>query len=266
MCTVRPDANAINQLREVIDARYKVEWLVDDLPGATSFIEKEANKKSYEAGFPIGEVQDGKYIVNNHFTFNILYEHNPARKEYYIIGFEVFPKSVKNEADKCDASFLTSKTAPPMEVRKDTDHITYTYSIVWTEEKKLHWFNRWDLYLTASDSQIHWYSIINSLIILLFLSAMVAIIMLRTINGEISAYAEEEMKEEGEETYGWKLLHGDVFRPPRLFGLLSALVGSGIQFILTIVSITLFAMVGILNPSYRGGLVHVSLFIYVFTG
>lgn len=86
----------------------------------------------------------------------------------------------------------------------------------------------------SSDPQIHWYSIINSMIILLFLTAMVAIIMLRTLNKDIAMYNEEDLKEEQEDTTGWKLVHGDVFRPPKLGGLLSILLGSGVQFALMI--------------------------------
>lgn len=119
---------------------------------------------------------------------------------------------------------------PMMHVPKEAASITYTYSVYWLEEKEVNWGNRWDLYLMSSDPQIHWYSIINSMIILLFLTAMVAIIMLRTLNKDIAMYNEEDMKEEQEDTTGWKLVHGDVFRPPKLGGLLSILVGSGVQF------------------------------------
>ena len=121
-----------------------------------------------------------------------------------------------------------------MQVPTEATPITYTYSVYWLEEKEVNWGNRWDLYLMSSDPQIHWYSIINSMIILLFLTAMVAIIMLRTLNKDIAMYNEEDLKEEQEDTTGWKLVHGDVFRPPKLGGLLSILVGSGVQFSLMI--------------------------------
>ena len=35
-----------------------------------------------------------------------------------------------------------------------------------------------------------------------------------------------------QEEFGWKLVHGDVFRPPRQIMLLSVLVGSGLQLLL----------------------------------
>ena len=35
-------------------------------------------------------------------------------------------------------------------------------------------------------------------------------------------------EEEAQEETGWKLVHGDVFRPPRMAGWLSVAVGTGI--------------------------------------
>lgn len=46
------------------------------------------------------------------------------------------------------------------------------------------------------------------------------------------------LKEDAQEEFGWKLVHGDVFRPPRYALFLSVFVGSGCQ-ILAMVAITL---------------------------
>jgi transmembrane 9 superfamily protein 2/4 len=50
--------------------------------------------------------------------------------------------------------------------------------------------------------------------IILFLSGMVAMIMLRTLYRDISKYNQLGTQEEAQEETGWKLVHGDVFRPP----------------------------------------------------
>ncbi|KAJ3092090.1 hypothetical protein HK102_010808 [Quaeritorhiza haematococci] len=73
---------------------------------------------------------------------------------------------------------------------------------------------------------------------------MVAIIILRTLNRDIALYNEEDLKEDPDDTTGWKLLHGDVFRPPKLG--LSAF--------------------GVLNPAYRGGTVSYAIFIFMLMG
>jgi len=57
---------------------------------------------------------------------------------------------------------------------------------------------------------------------------MVAMIMLRTPYRDISGYSQLDIEEEAQEETGWKLVHGDVFRPPvnytlRLFNRLGLL-------------------------------------------
>lgn len=56
------------------------------------------------------------------------------------------------------------------------------------------------------DDQIHWFSIINSLMIVLFLSGMVAMIMMRTLHRDISKYNQLDSAEEAQEETGWKLV------------------------------------------------------------
>ena len=68
--------------------------------------------------------------------------------------------------------------------------------------------SRCDRYLnSADDDQIHWFSIVNSLLIVLFLTGMVAMIMARTLNQDIAKYERLDGDEYAEET-GWKLVHG----------------------------------------------------------
>ena len=46
------------------------------------------------------------------------------------------------------------------------------------------------------------------------------------------------MQEEAQEEFGWKLVHGDVFRPPRKGMMLSVLLGNGLQiFVMVVVTL-----------------------------
>jgi transmembrane 9 superfamily protein 2/4 len=63
----------------------------------------------------------------------------------------------------------------------------------------LKWASRWDTYLLMNEAQIHWFSIINSLMIVLFLSGMVAMIMMRTLHRDISKYNQLETQEEAQD-------------------------------------------------------------------
>ena len=55
-------------------------------------------------------------------------------------------------------------------------------------------------------------------------------IIIRTLRRDIARYNNmEESAEEALEETGWKLVHGDVFRPPRYPRLFASIIGSGIQ-------------------------------------
>lgn len=76
-------------------------------------------------------------------------------------------------------------------------------------------------------------------------------IMVRTLRRDIAKYNTDDNMDTLEET-GWKLVHGDVFRPPKYPRLFAAVVGSGIQiFFMALITIFL-SMLGMLSPSSRG--------------
>ncbi|MGH0153289.1 UNVERIFIED_CONTAM: hypothetical protein FKN15_024445 [Acipenser sinensis] len=109
-------------------------------------------------------------------------------------------------------------------------------------------------------------SIMNSLVIVLFLSGMVAMIMLRTLHKDIARYNQMDSIEDAQEEFGWKLVHGDVFRPPRKGMLLSVFLGSGTQiFIMTFVTL-FFACLGFLSPANRGALMTCAMVLWVLLG
>lgn len=62
---------------------------------------------------------------------------------------------------------------------------------------------------------MHWFSIVNSLLIVLFLTAMIAMILIRNLHRDIMRYnrvpTDEEKAEEREET-GWKVTLYSVLR------------------------------------------------------
>ena len=89
-------------------------------------------------------------------------------------------------------------------------------------------------------------------------------IIIRTLRRDIAKYnmADEDLEESIEET-GWKLVHGDVFRPPINNKLFAAVIGSGIQ-IFSMMAITIFfAMLGMLSPASRGALLTAAIFLFL---
>lgn len=49
----------------------------------------------------------------------------------------------------------------------------------------------------------------------------------------------------GEFLCRWKLVHGDVFRPPRYLELLAALIGTGVQLALLVLAVILITIAGV---------------------
>merc|ERR1711934_113752 len=118
-----------------------------------------------------------------------------------------------------------------------------------------------------NDNQVHWFSIVNSLLIVFLLTGMVAVIMLRTLRRDVLYYnrvpTEEERAEEKEES-GWKLIHGHVFREPSVSPMLfSVLVGTGSQLFGMACFLIIFAAVGFLSPANRGSLMIAFLALFV---
>lgn len=133
------------------------------------------------------------------------------------------------------------------------------------QESDIRWASRWDTYLKMTDDQIHWFSIVNSVMIVLFLSGMVAMIMMRTLRSDIAKYNQLDQDDAAEET-GWKLVHGDVFRPPQSASLLCTYVGIGVQLFGMLMITMIFALLGFLSPANRGGLMTAMVMMFVFMG
>jgi len=87
---------------------------------------------------------------------------------------------------------------------------------------------------------------------------------MRTIRRDLSEYNKIFETDEAVDETGWKLVHGDVFRPPRFPILLSSLFGSGVQFLsLTFATLT-FSVLGLLSPANRGSLLSSVVFLFIF--
>ena len=62
----------------------------------------------------------------------------------------------------------------------EPDEVIWTYDVAW-EQSDIRWASRWDLYMYMGEDDVHWFSIINSLVVVLFLGGMVAMIMIRPV-------------------------------------------------------------------------------------
>lgn len=281
LCRVKLDAKTAKELKEKIEDEYRVNMILDNLPLVVPVRRQDQDSSPvYQLGFHVGlkggQSKDERYFIHNHLTFIVKYHRDMQTDSARIVGFEVKPFSVKHEYEgewneksrlsTCDPHSKNTvvNSNNPQEVLENKE-IIFTYDVEF-QESDVKWASRWDTYLLMSDDQIHWFSIVNSLMIVLFLSGMVAMIMLRTLYRDISKYNELETQEEAQEETGWKLVHGDVFRPPVNSDLLCVYVGTGVQFFGMVLVTMMFAVLGFLSPSNRGGLMTAMLLLFVVMG
>ncbi|GLJ04674.1 hypothetical protein SUGI_0001060 [Cryptomeria japonica] len=284
VCKKKLDSKSAKNFKEKIDDEYRVQMILDNLPVVVPRQRMDGTPAySYEHGFRVGfkasyaGSTEEKYFIHNHLNFEVKYHTDTVTDTARIVGFEVTPFSVKHEYEQpwdpenphlitCNANtkrYVLSSDAP-QEVEEGKE-VIFSYDVSF-KDSPVKWASRWDTYLLMTDDQIHWFSIINSLMIVLFLSGMVAMIMMRTLYRDISKYNQLETQDEAQEETGWKLVHGDVFRPPSHSSLLCVYVGTGVQFFgMTLVTM-IFAMLGFLSPSNRGGLMTAMVLLWVFMG
>ena len=65
--------------------------------------------------------------------------------------------------------------------------MVYTYDVHWAASD-VSWASRWDAYLKMPGGRVHWFSILNSLMVVLVMSSIVAMIMMRTIRRDLARY------------------------------------------------------------------------------
>lgn len=151
--------------------------------------------------------------------------------------------------------------------------VTFSYSVEWEASDVAH-EARMDVYGTGaflpSTLEIHWLSIINSLVLVMLLVTFLAIILLRVVKNDFTRYMRADDEEEaasgtgGEET-GWKLVHADVFRPPPSLSLFTAAVGAGVHLLLVTALLLTAAVTGAFSVVRRGAIVAACILLYLLT-
>ena len=283
LCRKKYKRSDITMFKSMIDQEYRVHWLLDNLPVAVRNDELGYVSRGYPIGFiaSVSDSQKAKHYLFNHVRIIARYnEDTEAFSGSRIVGFEVIPFSIKHEYDSetftpttilntCN-QFHPAQYNPSIfqPVELNDEEVIYTYDVKW-ERSEVPWSHRWDVYFKGNpDDEIHYFSIVNSLLIVLFLTGVVAMIMLRTLHKDISTYNEinSNIEEQGSET-GWKLVAGDVFRSPENYPMLLAVcTGSGVQ-VLAMTSTTMVcALFGLTSPANRGALLTTLLLLFVFMG
>uniref|UniRef100_A0A4W6G0L1 Transmembrane 9 superfamily member n=1 Tax=Lates calcarifer TaxID=8187 RepID=A0A4W6G0L1_LATCA len=237
----RKNSLSVDQLREAIEELYYFEFVLDDIPiwGFVGYIE--------ESGFLPHSHKVGLWT---HLDFNIEYNGNS------VIFANVSVKDVKPVPWREGAGSLT---------------VTHTYSVRWFESLCL---TPEELSVSETYSffpktlEIHWLSIINSLVLVVLLLGFVIIILMRVLKNDFARYNVEEEGgcddlDQGDN--GWKIIHTDVFRFPPYKSLLCAVLGVGAQFLTLATGIIVMALLGMFNVHRHGAINSAAIVLYALT-
>ncbi|KAK3939042.1 transmembrane 9 superfamily member 1 [Diplogelasinospora grovesii] len=278
LCEVTYQKGASFFVNQRIKSGVALNWLVDGLPAGQKIHDELTDTDFYNPGFLLGqETQHNQIMFNNHYNIFVEYhEVNGNRDQLRVVGVLVEPESKKYNGivgpDTC------RQVMEPVVLDENGEtKVQFTYSVYWLPSTTA-WATRWDKYLHVFDPKIHWFSLINSAIIVVFLVLTVMSVLVRALKKDIARYnrldqislddlsGTSALEDGVQEDSGWKLVHGDVFRTPSHPLLLSVFLGNGAQlFVMTGFTIV-FALLGFLSPSNRGSLGTIVVLLYTVLG
>ncbi|KAL9678314.1 hypothetical protein QQ045_016157 [Rhodiola kirilowii] len=300
LCTTSPlNEGQVKLLKQRSRDLYQVNMILDNLPAMR--YAKQNGVTIQWTGFPVGYTPPGSnedYIIN-HLKFRVLvHEYEGKGVEiigtgeegmgviseddkkktsgFEIVGFEVVPCSIKYDpADMSKLHMYDTFSHVPcpneldkFQIIKEQEKVSFTYEVEFVKSDTK-WPSRWDAYLKMEGARVHWFSILNSLMVIVFLAGIVFVILLRTVRRDLTRYEEldkEAQAQMNEELSGWKLVVGDVFREPSHSKLLCVMVGDGVQITGMAVVTIVFAAFGFMSPASRGMLLTGMILLYLFLG
>lgn len=245
LCSVTLDDKSVDYLAVAISNHYWYQMYLDDLPIWGMLGEVLASEEY------VLEMEAHKEIPHEKASETFIFTHKKFSMSYN--GNRVIEVN------------LTSEN--PQSVKMGTT-LEFSYSATWTPTTKS-FEDRFNRYLDYSffEHQIHWFSIFNSFMMVIFLCGLVTLILIRTLRNDYAKYTRDEEDMDGHgmgDDSGWKQVHGDVFRRPDHLMFYSALVGTGSQLIVLILTVILFAISGSLYVE-RGGVVTAFLVCYALS-
>lgn len=217
--------------------------------------------------------QSLKYAVDNHYWYQMYIDDLPIwgivgevdqQKDYTIWTHKKFEIGYNNN-QIVDLN-LTSETKAKLTVGSK---VAFTYEVIWKPSPVV-FSKRYDKYLDPNFFQhrIHWFSIFNSFMMVIFLVGLVSMILMRTLRKDYARYSKEDdlddMERDLGDEYGWKQVHGDVFRSASYPLLFSSLIGTGYQLAFVGFVVIVMSIIGDLYAE-RGSILTTSIFVFAAT-
>jgi len=235
LCTQPATVEGVKEFRDAIDKFYYFEMIYDGIPlrGFIGTIDTE-----YSNGQEIKH-----YYLFKHLHFHVLWN--------------------------ADTIVHANVTADPNKLQLLEEgqeyNIEFSYSATWEETtftlKDRHKFQTEEDFF-SKELEIHWLSIMNSCVLVLLLTGFLGIIILRILKSDYTRYSTAD---EEEEDYGWKLIHGDVFRFPPHKNLFTSLIGLGTQCFSIMFGILILALFNMFYPNNDGAMFTSAIVLYALT-
>ncbi|SBT70706.1 endomembrane protein 70, putative [Plasmodium malariae] len=258
-CKIYIDDDVYNKYKHLILYNYNMIYSVDNLE---IFREDPRRKGYYYTGIPIGYIKDKSYHLYTHYKITILYNSDGNPDKNYIVGFEVDSRSVDFSINE---DCVNNENNMVMDMDK---YVTFKYDIKYVKSNKSVRHRSEHYYRNLNDQcMILWFSIINSIILVILLSFFISTLLIKTLHTDINKYNRINtniFETDDMDDRGWKLVHGDVFRKPRNSTFFSAFVGVGIQIIFMILVCSLILLIGVYKYKQRYRYIQVMFFIWIF--
>jgi transmembrane 9 superfamily protein 3 len=232
MCTVKLNSETASSFQFAISHHYWYQMYIDELP-VWAMVGEEQDA---------GTADHPTHLVYTHMKFSIGYKGNRI--------VEVN---------------LTSEEPRPVDAGTG---VLFSYGVQWVPVEA-GFEQRWQRYLDYNffEHQIHWFSIFNSFMMVIFLVGLVALILLRTLRQDYAS-----MFRDGESEYedldrdladetGWKKITGDVFREPSAFVPLCVMVAVGHQLLFLTFACVSAALVATMYAG-RGAMIDLIVLFY----
>lgn len=270
LCEVKFTKRDVRRANYMIENGYDVRMFLDDVP-LVSTKENGSGGATYRKGYPFGlrrTTSDSKpvqHAIYNHLDFTIRYTHDQLFG-YRIVGFHVTPHSY-DKVDVCsdrEEMQMSDRmmTLPPTKKFQEVT-VRYTYSVKW-EDSEYEYVIEHSIQ-SSTQKRGHKIAAMYGVLLTVLIGVVVAFVMLRTVRKDLAVYLDEELHDEQlREESGWKLVRGDVFRPPPQAVLFSTLIGAGCQVATTMFVTMVLCATGAVNPSVRGHFLTAVLFVFLF--
>lgn len=230
----------IDNMNGFIEERYYFEFVLDDIP-IRDFV---------------GHMEEELFAFPHHHRIS-LFTHMHFKIEY--------------NDDKIIAASVSTKGHTPLSLEDAVAplDVTYTYSVKWQRTDAKYEDKGRRLRTEAffpRTLEIHWLSVINSMVLVFLLIGFVVVILMRILGNDFARYnvrGDSDMTDGNE--YGWKIIHTDVFRFPARTMLLCSILGVGSQFLAMSFGIIGMALLGLFNVHRHGAVNAAACVLYAVT-